>query len=102
LFPLFATGAIDAGGKFTASVIDTCGNMPPVSMTQAVMVAQFTTNVIDNCGKFASGIVDTSKLCTLTCEYLSEFSKKFEMTLTLFLEAWGKMIREKILNQKIS
>jgi hypothetical protein len=95
LFPLFATGAIDAGGKFTASVIDTCGNMPPVSMTQAVMVAQFTTNVIDNCGKFASGVVDTSKLCTLTCEYLSEFSKKFEMTRSLYSWTLGKMIHKK-------
>jgi hypothetical protein len=58
LFPLFATGAIDAGGKFTASVVDTCGYMPPVSMTPAVLVAKFTTNVIDNCGKFASGVVE--------------------------------------------
>jgi hypothetical protein len=76
LFPLFATGVIDAGGKFTANVIDTGGNMLPVSMTPAVLVAKFTTNVIDNCGKFASGVADTSKFCTLTCEYVSEFSKK--------------------------
>jgi hypothetical protein len=98
LFPLFATGAIDAGGKFTASVVDTCGNTPPVSMTPAVLEVKFTTNVIDNCGKFASGIVDTSKLGTLTCEYLSEFSKKFEMTLTLFSWIWGNMIHEKNLS----
>jgi hypothetical protein len=56
LFPLFATSAIDAGGKFTAGVVDTCGNLPPVSMTQAVPVAKFTASVIDNCGKFASGV----------------------------------------------
>jgi hypothetical protein len=98
LFPLFATGAIDAGGKFTASVIDTGGKMPPVSTTPAVLVTKFTTNVNDNCGKFASGVADTSKLCTLTCKYLSEFSKKFEITLMLFSWTWGKMIHEKNLS----
>ncbi len=33
--------------------------------------------------------------CTLTCEYLREFSKKFEMILMLLPEAWGKAIHEK-------
>jgi hypothetical protein len=37
-----------------------------------------------------------SRWCTLTCEYLQEFSKKFKMTLELFSGAWGKMIHEKI------
>ncbi len=59
MFTLFATGAINAGGKFSASVIDTGGNMPPVSMTPAVLVAKFTTNVIDNYRKFDSGVADT-------------------------------------------
>ncbi len=40
--------------------------------------------------------------CTLTCEYLREFSKNFEMILTLFSGAWGKMIHVKSLKQKIS
>ncbi len=40
--------------------------------------------------------------CTLTCEYLRKFSKKFEMTLLLFSGAWGKVIHEKHLKQKIS
>ncbi len=39
--------------------------------------------------------------CTFICEYLWEFSENFEMTLTLFSGAWGKMIHEKILQQKI-
>jgi hypothetical protein len=38
----------------------------------------------------------------LICEYLREFSKKFEMTLLLFSGAWGKVIHEKNLKQKIS
>ncbi len=40
--------------------------------------------------------------CNLTCEYLCEFSKKFEMNLMLFPGAWGKVIHEKNLKQKIS
>ncbi len=31
------------------------------------------------------------RCCTFTCEYLHEFSKKFEKTLMLFLGAWGFM-----------
>jgi hypothetical protein len=32
LFPLFAAGVIDIGGKFAASVVDTGGKLPPVSL----------------------------------------------------------------------
>jgi hypothetical protein len=38
----------------------------------------------------------------MTCEYLQEFSNKFEMALMLFSGAGGKMIHEKNLKQKIS
>ena len=33
--------------------------------------------------------------CTLTWEYVSEFSKKFEMTLMLFSGAWGRWFMKK-------
>jgi hypothetical protein len=33
LFPLFATGVIDTGGKFAAGVVDTGGNLPLASLT---------------------------------------------------------------------
>jgi hypothetical protein len=59
LFPLFATGVNDTGGKFAAGVVDTCGNLPPVSTTQGEMVAKFAAGVIDTGGKFAAGVVDT-------------------------------------------
>ncbi len=39
--------------------------------------------------------------CTFTCEYLCEFTKIFEMTLILFSWAWGKMVHEKNMKQKI-
>ncbi len=38
--------------------------------------------------------------CTLTCEYIREFSKKFETTLMLFSGAWKKMIHKKTWNKK--
>ncbi len=37
---------------------------------------------------------------TLICEYLREFSKKFEMILLLLSGDWGKVIHEKNLKQK--
>jgi hypothetical protein len=57
----------------------------------------FATGVIDTGGKFAAGVVDT-----LTCEYLREFSKKFETLLMGYSGAGGKLIDEKNQKQKIS
>ncbi len=39
LFPLFATSVFDIGGKFAAGIVDTGGNLLPVSTTPAVLVA---------------------------------------------------------------
>jgi hypothetical protein len=66
LFPLFATGVNDIGGKFAAGVVDTGGNLPlaslanlpPVSTTQGELVAKFAAGVVDTGGKFAAGVVD--------------------------------------------
>ncbi len=87
--------------------------LPPVSTTQGELVAKFAAGVIDTGGKFAAGVVDTGgkchrchwhrlfhrcrwhQWCTLTCEYLREFSKKFEMILMLFSGAWGKWFMKK-------
>jgi hypothetical protein len=38
----------------------------------------------------------------LICEYLSEFSKKFETTLMVYSGAWGNLIHEKNEKSKIS
>jgi hypothetical protein len=48
LFPLFATGVVDTGGKFA-----------PVSTTLAKLVAKFAAGVVDTGGKFAVGVIDT-------------------------------------------
>ncbi len=71
--------------------------MPPVSTTQGELVAKFAVGVVDTGGKFAAVVVDTGG--TLTCD--REFSKTFEMILMLLSGAWGKVIHEKNLKQKI-
>jgi hypothetical protein len=32
MFPLFATGVNNTGGKFSTSIVDTGGKLPPVSL----------------------------------------------------------------------
>jgi hypothetical protein len=39
---------------------------------------------------------------TLSREYLQEFSKKFEMSVMVYSDAWGKLIHEKNQKSKIS
>ncbi len=50
MFPVFATGVIDTGGKFAAGVFDTGGKLPPVSTTLANLVAKFAAGVVDTGG----------------------------------------------------
>ena len=60
-------------------------------------MAQFAAGVADTGGKFAAGVVDT-----LTCDYLHEFSKKFETVLMQYSGAGEKLIHQKNQKQKIS
>jgi hypothetical protein len=57
--------------QFATGVVDTCGNLPPVSLpplanlslvstAQGELVAKFVTGVVDTSGKFAGGVNDTS------------------------------------------
>ncbi len=41
-------------------------------------------------------------LQTVSCEYLREFSKKFETALMVYSGDWGKLIHEKNQKSKIS
>ena len=45
MFPLFAAGVIDTGGKFGAGVVDTGG--------------KFAAGIVDTGGKFATSVNDT-------------------------------------------
>ncbi len=51
--------------------------------------------------KFAAAVVDSGG-ATLLANISANFRKKFELTLMLFSGAWGTMIHEKNLEQKIS
>jgi hypothetical protein len=63
LFPLFASGVLDTGDKFSSGVVDTSCILPPVanlpllSTTPVVLVAEFSTSVVDTDGKFATSVV---------------------------------------------
>jgi hypothetical protein len=66
LFPYFATGVVDTGGKFAADVVDTGGNLPPVAnLTPAA-------NLLP---------VLLIPVVHLDLEYLRECLKKFETAL---------------------
>jgi hypothetical protein len=104
---VFATGVVDTGGKFAAAVVDISGNLPPVSLTQVenlppvlltplANLPPISTTPMVPVAKFAADVV------AFTCEYLCEFSKKFQMTLIVFSGAWGNMIHDKNLKQRIS
>jgi hypothetical protein len=97
LFPLFATGVNDTGGKFVAGVVDTGGNLPPVSLIPVANLPPVSLILAAICHRCRC-----HRWCTLTCEYLRKFLKKFRMILMLLSWAWGKVIHEKNLKQKIS
>ncbi len=95
--------------------------LPPVSLTPVANYRwchwyrwQFATSVVDTGDKFATGIKNTCstgvKICrrcrwyqwyTLTCEYLSEFSKKLWNDPNVIFRGLGKMMRERNLKQNI-
>ncbi len=54
---------------------------------------------------FATGVChrcQRHRWCSLSCEYLREFSKKIEMAVMAYSGAWGKLIHEKNQKSKIS
>jgi hypothetical protein len=70
LFPYFANGVIDTGGKFVVDVVETGVNLPPVSLTPATNLLPLSFSPVANlppvittlaklATKFAVGVVDT-------------------------------------------
>ncbi len=72
-------------------------NLPPVSLIPAAICHRCHWHRWQICHR-----CQRHRWCTLTCEYLREFSNKFEMILMLLSGAWGKVIHGKNLKQKIS
>jgi hypothetical protein len=77
LFPLFAAGMVNTGGKFSTDIKNT-------SKTGGKICRQ--------CCRY--------RWCTLAYEYLCELLKKFETVLTGYSGAAGKLIHEKNQKQK--
>jgi hypothetical protein len=100
LFPLFATSVNDTSGKFAAGVVDTGGKLPPASLTTAANLPPVSLTPVANLPPVST--TQGELVAKLTCEYLRKFSEKFEMILMLLSGAWGKVIHEKNLKQKIS
>jgi hypothetical protein len=46
LFPLFATGVVDTGGKLPPVLLIPAANLPPVSTTLVKLVAKFAAGVV--------------------------------------------------------
>ncbi len=86
-------------------------HLPPVSTTQGELVAKFApVSLIPVANLPPVSLIPAAichrchwhRRCTLICEFLREFSKKFDMILMLLSGTWGKVIHEKNLKQKIS
>jgi hypothetical protein len=106
LFPLFATGVIDTGGKFAAGVIDTGGKLPPVSLipatnllpvllTPVVKLPPVSTTLAKLVAKFTTGVFDTGG-APLLANISANFRKMG------YSGSGGKLIHEKNQKQKIS
>jgi hypothetical protein len=78
--------SFDTGGKFAAGVVDTGGNLLPVSLTP-----------VENLPP-----VSLTPVVHLDLRISPRIFEKIHMILMLFSGAWGKMIHEKNLKQKIS
>ncbi len=85
MFPLFA--------KFAVAVVDTGNKLPPISLTPAANLPPVSTTLVVLVANLLP--VSLIPVVHLTCKYLREFLKNFEMTLMQLSEAWGKMIHEK-------
>jgi hypothetical protein len=70
IFSIFCHRCQHTGGKFAAGVVDTSGNLPPVSLTPAANLPPVSLTPVANLppvsttqaklgAKFAAGVVDT-------------------------------------------
>ncbi len=84
-------------------VVDTGGNLPPVSTEIIGTISVCRYLKVNLKAKIYIYVNSTTqRWCTLVREYLREFSKKFEMAVVVYSDAWGKLINEKNQKSKIS
>ncbi len=118
-FLKFATGIDDTGGKFChqfrlcswhrwqiIGTISGCRNLKVNLKAKIYIYVSSTTqrgpNKIIKIFLIEDFFHQRHRWQTLSCEYLREFSKKFEMVLMEYSGAGGKLIHEKNQKQKIS
>ncbi len=97
----FATGIVDTGGKFATGINNTSEIGGKICRRPHWYRQQFCRRcrwhrwqICHRCRWY--------RWCTLTCDYLREFSKKFETVLMQYSGAGGKLIHQKNQKQKIS
>ncbi len=112
----FATGINDTGGKFChryrwccwywwkmMGTISDCWHHK-VNLKEKTYL--YVNSIARSCSKkiiktlwlkifFICHWCQRHQWCTLSCEYLREFSKKFETALMVYSGAWGKLIHKK-------
>jgi hypothetical protein len=88
LFPLFATGVVDTGGKLPPVSLTPVANLPPVSTRLAKLMEKFATGVVDTGGIFAAGVIEPAAI--------------LPPVLMGYSGTGGKLIHEKNQKQKIS
>ncbi len=115
----FATGINDTRGKFATVVNDRWQIMGAISgcwdlkVNLKAKIYIYVNSTTQRCSnKIIKIFEDFSHLppvpktpmvhLELRCEYLREFSKKFETALMIYSGAWGKLIHEKNQKSKIS
>ena len=59
LFPLFAAGVVDTGGKLPPVSLTPAANLLPVSLTPVANLPPVSTTQGKMVAKFATGVVDT-------------------------------------------
>ncbi len=67
----FAAGVVDTGGNLPPVSLTPVANLPPVSTAQGELVAKFAAGIVDTGGKFATGVNSTKgtggKICRRCC-----------------------------------
>ncbi len=119
----FATGVVDTGGKFAAGIVDTGGKFATCMNNTSEIGGKICRRcrwhrwqICRRCRWYRQQFCRRCRWhrwqichrcrwyrwCTLTCDYLREFSKKFETILLQYSGAGGKLIHQKNQKQKIS
>ena len=97
----FATGVVDTGGKFATGI----NNTSEIGGKICHQRRWHRWQICRRCRWYRWKICHRCRWyrwCTLACDYLREFSKKFETVLMQYSGAGGKLIHQKNQKQKIS